>query len=34
MDNNRANLEQEMPRIVIVEDDDAMREFLSHALMR
>ncbi|MEC8163686.1 MAG: hypothetical protein VX079_03870, partial [Pseudomonadota bacterium] len=34
MDNNRANLEQEMPRIVIVEDDDAMREFLSQALMR
>ena len=25
MDNNRANFEQEMPRIVIVEDDDAMR---------
>ena len=34
MDNNRANFEQEMPRIVIVEDDDAMWEFLSQALMR
>lgn len=34
MDNNRANFEQEMPRIVIVEDDDAMREFLPQTLMR
>ena len=34
MDNNRENFEQEMPRIVIAEDDDAMREFLSQALMR
>ena len=32
MDNNRANFEQEMPRIVIVEDDDAMWEFLSQAV--
>ena len=34
MDNNRANFEQEMPRIVIAEDDDAMRRFLYQALMR
>ena len=31
MDNNRANFEQEMPRIVIAEDDDAMRKFLYQA---